>query len=188
MGYNDHSLMKKEVAIAIVIGLFLGLLVTFGIYTARRSSSSVQKSADMLASTSPDNPNASPVQNSLVISSPEDGLITSDKEIQVSGTTDPNSFVFIFVGDEYFMEKADGTGNFSTRIATKAGPMFIVVRTLDESGRTVEDERALYIGEPNNLSSSISTSSASPKPSPSPRVTPRVTASPKASPKPSPAL
>lgn len=167
--------MKKEVAIAIVIGLILGLFVTFGIYTARRSSSSVQKSADMLATTNPDNPNASPTQNSLVISSPEDGLITSDKEVQVSGTTDPNTYVFIFFGDEYQLEKADATGNFSTRVPTKAGPMLLVIRTLDEAGNSVEDERALYIGEPNNLSVSISTSSASPKPSPTPRVTPRAT-------------
>ncbi len=178
LGYNDASLMKKEVAIAIVIGLFLGLIVTFGIYTARRSSSSVQKSAEMLASTSPGNPNASPSQNSLVISSPEDGLITSDKELQVSGTTEPNSFVFIFFGEEFLLEKADATGNFSTRIPTKAGPLLIEIRTLDESGNSVEDERAVYVGDPNNLSSAISTTSASPRPS----ATPRVTASPRATP------
>lgn len=168
--------MKKEVAIAIVIGLILGLVVTFGIYTARRSSSSVQQSADLLASANPSNPDASPVQNSLVLSSPEDGLITSDKEVQVSGTTDANSYIFIFFGAEFRLVKADATGNFSTKIPTTAGPMLVVIRTLDDAGNSVEDERSLYIGDPTNLAASV-TSTASAKASPSP--------TPKASPKPS---
>lgn len=175
--------MKKEVAIAIVIGLILGLVVTFGIYTARRSSTSVQQSAEMLASASPDSPGSSPTQNSLVISSPEDGLITSDKELQVSGTTDPNSFIFILFDDEYLIEKADATGNFSTKIPTSPGPMLIVVRTLDDSGNSVEDERALYIGDPTNLAASVASSAATVKPSP----TPRVTTAPRVTPKPTPA-
>lgn len=174
--------MKKEVAIAIVIGLLLGLVVTFGIYTARRSSSLVQQSAELLASTRPDSPDATPVQNSLVISSPEDGLITSDKEIQVSGTTDPNTFVFIFFDDQYQLEKADATGNFSTKIPTKPGSMLIVLRTLDESGNSVEDERSLYIGDPSNLSASVASTSASPKPSPTPKASPRPSVRPTVSP------
>jgi len=171
--------MKKEVAIAIVIGLILGLVVTFGIYTARRSSSSVQQSAEMLASANPDGPDASPTQNSLAISSPEDGLITSDKELQVSGTTDPNSFIFILFGTDYRIEKADGTGNFSTKIPTNPGPMLVIVRTLDDAGNSAEDDRSIYIGDPTNLSASIASSAATVKPSPSPKVTPKVTATPK---------
>lgn len=185
--------MKKEVAIAIVIGLILGLIVTFGIYMARQPGSSVKRSAEMLASARPESPDASPVQNSLVISSPEDGLITSDKVIQVSGTTTANAFVFIFSGDSYVLEKADNTGNFSTKIPTQPGLMFIVVRTLDETGATVEDERALYIGDPDNLATAISnpttsTVSASPRPTRSPRPTasPRATSSPRVTATPTP--
>lgn len=178
--------MKKEVAIAIVIGLILGLVVTFGIYTARRSSSSVQQSAEMLASANPDSPDATPTQSSLVISSPEDGLITSDKELQVSGTTDPNSFIFILFDSQFRIEKADATGNFSTKIPTAPGPMLVVVRTLDDGGNSVEDERALYIGDPSNLSASVASSSSAVKPTPSPTpkssVTPKPTV--KATPKP----
>lgn len=176
--------MKKEVAIAIVIGLVLGLVVTFGIYTARRSGTPAQQSAEMLASASPDSPGSSPTQNSLVISSPEDGLITSDKEVQVSGTTEANSFIFIFYDGSYKLEKADISGNFSSKIPTKPGPMLIVIRTLDDAGNSVEDERSLYIGDPSNLSASVASSAATvkPTPSPTPRTTPKTTVKPSASP------
>jgi hypothetical protein len=169
--------MKKEVAIAIVIGLILGLVVTFGIYTARRSGALNEESAGLLASISPGtNPNTSPnsVNNSLVISSPEDGLITIDKEIQVSGTTDPNAFVFLMYQDQFKLEKADATGNFSTKIPTKNGPMIIVVRTIDENGNTAEDERGIFIGNPEEAAA---TASATPKPT----ATPRATAKPRTS-------
>jgi hypothetical protein len=175
--------MKKELLIAIVIGLLLGLVVTFGIYTARRNSS-IQESAELLASGSPGvMPNTSP-NSSLVISSPEDGLITSNKELQVSGTTEADAFVFIFFDGEYRIEKADGTGNFSTKITLKEGPMIIQVRTLDEAGNSTEDERAVFIGDPSEFSVK-----ASPSPSPrvTPRVTPRASVRPSATPKASPA-
>lgn len=170
--------MKKELLIAVIIGLFLGLIVTFGIYTARKNSS-VKESAELLASGSPAvTPNTSP-NSSLVISSPEDGLITSGKELQVSGTTEADAFVFIFFDGQYRIEKADGTGNFSTKIPVKEGPMVIQVRTLNEAGNSIEDERAVFIGDPSNLVTSASSSpTPSPKANPKPTVTPRATPAP----------
>lgn len=161
--------MKKEVAFAVFIGLILGLIVTFGIYTARTSTQPpVAESAKLLASAGPDSTTASSSSTvigtgALSLSSPEDGLITTAREVQVSGTTEPNSVVFIFYGDEYNIENADATGNFSTRIPTKTGAMVILVRSLDRSGNQVEDQRALFIGDPDRNT----TPEASPSPSPS---------------------
>lgn len=169
--------MKKEIAVAIFIGLLLGLVVTFGIYIARSAAGpSVEKSASLLASSTPgvsasDSPNAN---SSLVLSSPEDGSITTNKEVQVSGTTQPNSFIFIFYGTEYKMERADSTGNFSTKVTSKTGPVIIIVRALDLAGNVVEEERALFIGNPEEMTSSANIASASA--SPSPKVTPKVVA------------
>src|SRR5688572_27112854 len=101
--------MKKEVAFAIVIGLVLGLVVTFGIYTARQAAEpSVAKSAELLASTTPDggpNPVLNAPNSSLVVISPEDGLITNAKEVQVSGTTLPDALVLMFYNDQYKIEQ-----------------------------------------------------------------------------------
>jgi len=166
--------MKKEVTIAIIIGLILGLVVTFGIYTARKGSSF---ETDLTATPNPGSqPNVSPnsVKNSLVISSPEDGLITADKELQVSGTTDPNAFIFIFFADQFKVDKADATGNFSTTIPTRSGPMLVVVRAVDEAGNTAEDERSVFIGDPQSQSSSAPIAPpASPVPSPNPTSSPK---------------
>lgn len=161
--------MKKEVAIAIFIGLILGLIVTFGIYTARISTQSpVAESAKLLASVDLESSTASSSSTvvgtgALTLSSPEDGLITTAREVQVSGTTAANAIVFIFYADQYNIETADSTGNFSTRIPTKTGSMVIVVRSLEENGNQVEDQRALFIGSPDVEDASAS----SPTPSPS---------------------
>jgi hypothetical protein len=172
--------MKKEVSIAICIGLILGLIVTFGIYRARQAGEpSVEESAELLASALPSEGDiASNKNGAIVISSPEDGAITTAKEVQVSGTTEPNVHVFVFYGDQYKVEKADGTGNFSTRIPTKAGPMVIVVRTLNEQGTSVEEQQAIFVGNPDEVEAS-----PSPSPSPSGTARPRATARPTATPK-----
>lgn len=170
--------MKKEVSIAICIGLILGLIVTFGIYRARQAGEpSVEQSAELLASALPTEGNiASNKNGAIVISSPEDGAITTAKEVQVSGTTEPDVHVFVFYGDQYKIEKADGTGNFSTRIPTKTGPMIIVVKTLNEQGISVEEQQAIFVGNPDEVE-------ASPSPSPSGTTRPRATARPTATPK-----
>lgn len=165
--------MKKEVAFAVFIGLILGLIVTFGIYTARTSTQPpVAESAKLLASTGPESTTATSSSTvigtgALSLSSPEDGLITTAKEVQVSGTTEENSVVFIFYGDEYSIETADATGNFSTRIPTKAGSMVILVRSIDQNGNQVEDQRALFIGDPDRKATPTASTSPAPGAKPS---------------------
>ena len=135
--------------------------MTFGIYRARQASEpSVEESAELLASAVPVEGDVALNKNgAIVISSPDDGAITSAKEVQVSGTTEPNVNVFIFYGDQYKIEKADGTGNFSTRIPTKAGTMVIVVKTLNEQGISAEEQQAIFVGNPDEVE-------VSPSPSP----------------------
>lgn len=177
--YNRSSeYMKKEVLIAIFLGLSLGLVVTYGIYTARRSltASSLKPSPTPLHST------PSPSQSSLAISSPEDETIQSIKEARVVGTSTADSMIVVMVNNRPYVTNADSTGNFALPITLDPGSNVILTRSINEDGVAVEDERVVIYTTVSLDESPGASASASPSPSPKPTKKP--SPSPKASPTP----
>lgn len=133
--------MKKEVVIAILIGLGLGLIVTYGIYRAKTSLSSGQQAASTTNDTSP-SPSGS-VHNSLTLLSPDDESVQATADVTVTGTTDPNALVVLFMNDQPQVFRADKSGNFSVQKTLQQGSNIITVRTLDEDGNSAEEQRTV---------------------------------------------
>lgn len=132
--------MKKEVFIAIFIGLGLGLIVTYGIYRAKTSFNSGQQAA---STTEPSPTPSDAVHNSLSLLSPEDESVQATNEVKVTGTTDPDALVIIFLNDLPKVIRADKSGNFSVQMTLQQGGNVITVRTLDEQGNSVEQQRTV---------------------------------------------
>jgi hypothetical protein len=158
--------MKKEVIIAILIGLALGLIVTYGIYRARMVL--VTQHSSNIASTSA-TPSSSSAHNSLSLISPEDESIQSNKDIKVTGTTDPNAIVVIFLNDTPIVTNADSSGSFSVSADLAQGSNIILVRTIDEDGNSVEEQRTVIyttasLEEAPTASNSANTATSSAKP------------------------
>lgn len=178
--------MRKEVILAILIGVTLGLIMTYGIYVASNSLSS-----DSNVNVTP-TPVASPLTaaSTLVISSPEDESLVSESELTVAGTTIPDSTIVISLGTQDITTTADGGGHFSTTVTLPPGGSIIVITSIDPSGQTTTTERSVVLAVNEFLSIDDSSSSAklsaspasSAKPSVSPKATvsPRPTASPQA--------
>lgn len=137
--------MKKETIIAILVGLSLGLFITYGVYQAKTSiSPESDKDQDILSLTPiPENE----FSGELVLNSPENEIIQEDNSISVSGTTLPNSFVVIFVDNKETITSSDESGNFSTEISLENGLNIITITVLDENGRSISTERTVIVSD-----------------------------------------
>ncbi len=132
--------MKKEVLLAISIGFALGLVITFGIWTANKSLAG-------LKSKNPESPTpmqtvlASPAAKpttapttGLTITSPEDETFTNKNSITISGKATPSARVVILYEGDYDILLADASGNFTDDIALIAGFNSITVSAFDAAG------------------------------------------------------
>ncbi len=176
--------MKKEVFFAIFLGLGLGLIVTYGIYTAR---SAFLKHPDQITASPTATPAASPADSSLSLFSPDDESIQFDPAIKVTGTTFLNAHVIIFVNNTSTITSADATGNFSVEQTLTEGANVITVRALDDNGNQAEQRRTV-IYTTTSLDAPTATQSATPSASPKTSPSPTPKTLPKVSPSPSPAV
>ncbi len=133
--------MKKEVFLAIAIGFALGLVITFGIWTANKSLKNLPKaispSPTPEAAASPSTTNtSSPV--TLSLSSPTDEALFTIAKTPVSGKTVANASVVIFSEDNQQIVTADAKGNFTADVALVGGYNTIRVIAYDAMGNSVE--------------------------------------------------
>lgn len=135
--------MKKEVFLAITIGFALGLVITFGIWTANRSLKNArikvtpEPSPTEQVAASPTSTDQA-VNNKLTITSPLDENLVSTSSIVLTGTTDPKSAVAVtYENDKQQIVTADDSGNFSVTIDLVAGYNTINVTSVDKDGKQI---------------------------------------------------
>lgn len=137
--------MRKEILLAVLIGISLGLLITFGVYQSRQNVSDSQnnQTQDLVKSAMLDE--GSENNSQLALTSPEDELLTGSRRLIVSGATGANNFVVIFVNNEETITHADESGNFSIEVELNEGANIIVVQSLDEDGQSCQVERSVVV-------------------------------------------
>jgi len=134
--------MKKEIFIAICLGLLVGLLITFAIYQNKFKTQTPDDNTQELTNNPPE---ASPSNTigQLTLLSPEDEIVQETEELTVAGSTAANSFVVIFVNEEELITSADELGNFSLKIKLEKGSNVIIVHVLNEDGEVTTLERTV---------------------------------------------
>ncbi len=123
--------MKKEVLVAIGVGFGLGLVITFGIWTANKSL----KQLNVVKVASTPLPSSLPVMASpvpspaseLTIIGPENESLVNKNSITVSGKFIPKSAVTITYEDGETIVETDATGNFSSDIDLIGGYNTVVI-------------------------------------------------------------
>jgi hypothetical protein len=157
--------MKKEVLIAIVLGIVVGLLITFGIYTAntalQRKSQKQQEQTTTQRGT-----DTNTQAGKIAVFSPEDNSIVATDTIQFSGTTTPNSSMVVFVNDEPYVTSSDATGNFAVELELEAGSNVITTIATDPNGIQEQEKRVVVFSTANLEESPTATPAAKPTPSP----------------------
>jgi hypothetical protein len=77
--------MRKELLLAIFVGITLGLMITFGIYQNSENNKIGQNSDTDQLINNPTGSEAATIQDpQLVVNSPEEDLLTTDEELIVS--------------------------------------------------------------------------------------------------------
>ena len=128
--------MKKEVVLAIVIGFGLGLVITLGIYTAKKALKDRQVGP---TPTPTPKVQASPLpSHSLTILSPETDSLLDQDQVTLTGTTTPNSLVTVLTEETEILVYADASGRFEADLDLISGSNDITVISLTPEGQTAQ--------------------------------------------------
>ncbi len=126
--------MKKEVLIAIIIGFGLGLVITFGIWTANKN----MKNPAPIETPTPvpeETPIPTPLPEfSLKVNSPENNSVSDQGQIEVSGLTAPGAVVVLLYQEGEKILETDPQGQFAAEIALAEGANEIKVSAYDQEG------------------------------------------------------
>lgn len=144
--------MRKEVIIAIILGLGLGFVITFGIYRTRvalRSTPSSEEQAEVLKT--PTASLAPATEQELAIHYPEDGLITAETSTVVAGESEPNAPVVLLVNSTEYLSTTDAGGNFSFDVPLRQGSNVLTLYVLREDGSSYTDQRTVIMGDFSDL-------------------------------------
>ncbi|MDO8487950.1 MAG: hypothetical protein Q7S31_01370 [bacterium] len=133
--------MKKEVILAITIGFALGLVITFGIWTANRSLKNlpVNPASTPLTVAATPTPSSDQAQKvSLALTTPADEALVTTNKITVSGKTVAAAAVIILSENGQQALAADDKGEFSLEVSLVGGYNTIRVIVFDKDGNTTE--------------------------------------------------
>jgi len=129
--------MKKEVLIAILSGLILGLIVTAGIYTANKSieQQKIKKSANEQTSPVPSSP-ANNADKQLTITSHQPFDLIDQSEVTIAGIAWPQAVVALMTENDNQLVTADNEGVFSFTTNLIKGFNEITVVATDNENNT----------------------------------------------------
>ncbi len=169
--------MRKEIIISILIGLILGLVITYGFYSAKIATTeeNVTKKDEIAQATSSAEESTS---SKLVVTSPEDELVIESGDIKISGSVNAGNFIVVFVDDTPSILEVDTTTNkFDKSIKLSEGPHIIIITALDENGDTTVEERTVIVRPESEktIEASDSAETATPTPSKNSKITPTPT-------------
>jgi len=141
--------MKKEVFFAVLLGLTLGLIVTYGIYRASQANTQDQLDTITEGESEQAGQQEKIDSSSLVVDVPQDESVVNEATLTVSGTTLSNTFVIIYVGETPYITTADEAGAYSVSVELEEGSNIIGVHSLSENGQEVSTERLVtYTTQP----------------------------------------
>ena len=110
--------MRKEIIIAIFIGLAFGAVIAFGVRTARESLANRPKTISESSSTTTQ---TTENNQTILITTPEPNEIVSEKELNVIGTTTPKSLISVQTTTGEAVVMADEAGAFNAVIQLESG-------------------------------------------------------------------
>jgi len=129
--------MRKELLIAIVVGLLFGLIIGFGIW---RANSAIKKDQIATESTgvyeekTDDAPGQEPATAAdLVVSSPQEYDVITQNPAVISGLTSANTDVIISTESKDYIVTSKSGGDFSAEIQLSPGLNQILITSLENA-------------------------------------------------------
>lgn len=123
--------MRKEVIFAIIIGLFLGLVILYGIQLANQSTKKATGSSVTPTQEETTSPTPTPnIAQGIIIISPQNHAVVNTNSVRIVGKTVANSTVAISDSEDDILINADKDGSFSTDIKLTGGANIINITSL----------------------------------------------------------
>ena len=116
--------MRKELFVAIVLGFGIGLVIVFGIITARsalRKHNIVTKNGATSSTISPNPSPTAAATNVLTITDPQDGEVVTTDKVTLRGKTSPGANIVISTEKADVLAAADDSGSFSSDVSFLSG-------------------------------------------------------------------
>ena len=139
--------MRKELIIAIIVGIGVGLAIAFGFYranTALRSSPSNPSSSNKVQNDS----QKAHSETKTTLARPKQNGVVSVSPTLVSGITNPNAWITISGEDEDYIFQAGATGAFEQEVDLASGVNQIILTVFDEKGdKNVQNLTLVYSTE-----------------------------------------
>ena len=136
--------MRKEVILAIVGGVVLGLLVIGGLWWTNKTTTGENPIVPSPTPLNTQAPTLTPALSlPLEIINPENESIIEEEEITLEGKTIPGSVVVVIYPEGENIVEADEEGNFETEITLVGGANEIKITTYDEEGNQAEKNLTL---------------------------------------------
>lgn len=139
------SLMRKEVILAIFLGISLGFVITLGIWKARDALKTLPQTSQSILTPTPESPVSESPDNDihLTLTQPRDNDLVSSDKILVTGETLPNARIVILLEDTETETSADASGKFSQQITLISGSNILTVFAFDDQGNQATQEVSL---------------------------------------------
>ena len=142
--------MRKEVSLAIVIGVILGGVILYGIKIASDTTNSLNAnptptpttSIPQVSESTPSNPSSE--KTKLSINSHATGQVLNDKEITLEGKTIANTPVTIIWENDETIIKSNNEGVCSQKISLIPGENNIQIDAIDENKSLLSEQIKLY--------------------------------------------
>ncbi len=147
--FPQHTFMRKELIIAIIVGIGVGVALAFGFYRAN----SALKSSPANPTSPQEVQNESQTQSSretkTVLARPKQNEVVTENPTKVSGITNPNAWITISGEDEDYVLQADAaTGAFEQEVDLTSGVNQVILTSFDEKGdKNVQNLTLVYSAE-----------------------------------------
>lgn len=130
---------RKEVTVAVIIGLFLAILITGGILRARSAIENMQKNNKSLTSSNKTGNHPGNPDNTffLDVETPDNSVTDKDK-LTVMGKTLPKTYLAITGEKGEYLIVPNELGSFSQEITLTKGANVITVTVYLEDGQKIE--------------------------------------------------
>lgn len=131
---------RKEITIAVIIGLLIGVVVVFGIVRARSALNNLNPQDLSLSNKKSTSPKESANPNQelyLTLETPDNQVLTSP-ELTVQGSTLPGTYIVILDESAEHIIIPNDVGSFSQTISLVAGANTIKVTVYQSNGTSKE--------------------------------------------------
>ena len=140
----------KELIIAIIFGFIIGLIITYGIWTANQvikqkeqSLSPVPTKALPLSETKLSQKTTDNNEFKLNLAQPEVHTLSNAENLIVSGTTQAFANVLIYAEQDHQILVANEQGQFSTEIKLIQGINYLTVTAINDTGQQASLDRTV---------------------------------------------